>query len=236
MARGRFVALGILIAVAAGCRSTNDEAIDVSYNLLVSGADRDVQEGQYDLAIRKLERAAALRPEEPEPPFRLGNTLVKRALRPDVDAETRRAFITRALAQHEVARRKAPRQALYQYAVGRDYVLLERPTDALPPLELARALAPDIPYIDARFGDAYRQMKDYPKALEFYRSGLTKPQERLATTELHEGIGETYAAQGQIDEAVKELDLARQSAGREHAKRLAQRIEALKAPASRPAP
>ena len=233
MVRAALAGLAAAI-LAAGCRSLEQEAIDVSHNMLLSGAGKDVQNKRYHAAINKLEKAAALKPDHAASHFRLGNVLVLRARDPEVNEEAFRNFVSRALTHHLKALELAPEIAQVHYYVGQDLILLGRPAEAIAYLEKAQELDPHAPFIDARLGDAYRLMKEFDLAETHYRAGLAKPPKALATMELHEGLAETFAAQGRTDEALQELELARKSAtSPDHLKRLEKRIQELKGP---PAP
>jgi tetratricopeptide (TPR) repeat protein len=236
MTRHVSVLSGLGAAVlAAGCASQEEYVIDVAHNSLYHSAEQDVQNRQYDSAIRKLEQAARYKPNEARTHFRLGTVLFLRGMLPDAAGEARQQYLARALAAHEVCRQLAPQEPVYAYSVGRDLVFLGRPTEALAPLAEAQDLAPDVPFIDVALGDAHRLLKQYDEAAACYRAGLTKPAQPAATVGLHEGLGETLLLQGRPEEALRHLDLARKSAlSSEDARRLAARIEAVKPPATRP--
>ena len=223
----------VAVVIAAGCRNLEEEAITVSHSALLHGAQEDLDEKRYDGAIRKLERAAALKPDDSRAHLNLGHALVVRARQDDVNAEARAAFLSRALTAHRTALELRPTSPQRHYFVGRDLLLLGRPAEAVAHLEKAQELDPKVPFIDARLGDAYRAMKEYDLAIEHYRAGLARPPQRLATMELHEGVGETLAAQGEIDDALKAFALARKSApSARHIKRIEKHIAALSTPAT----
>jgi tetratricopeptide (TPR) repeat protein len=54
-------------------------------------------------------------------------------------------------------------------AIGEAYVALDKPKDALAPLERARDLAPDAPGIYTALGDAYKKLGEDAKAADAYR-------------------------------------------------------------------
>lgn len=225
------VFLAVALALAAGCRTPEQRAPDLLHNILLAGAEKDVNNGQYDRAIHKLRQATALKPEEARTHLLLGNTLVERALQPDANEEAREKLVSQALEAHQTALRLAPKSPQANYHVGRDLILLGRPAESIAYLEQARRRHPTVAYIDARLGDAYRLMNQYDLALQEYRTGLDKRPEPRAAMELHEGIAETHAAQGRTAEALAAFDLARKSAVTDaHRKRIEKRMAELQAP------
>jgi len=224
----------LIITIAAGCQTPEQRALEVSHNLLIAGAQKDVRAGRLDAAIHKLRRAVNLKPEDAVARFSLGNVLARRAEEPDVSAEALTTLVTEALEHHTAALRLVPDSAQAHYHVGRDLILLGRPAEAVGYLEAARKRDPNAPFIDARLGDAHRLMKQYDLALEHYRAGLTKRPKPLAAMELHEGLADTYLATGKPVDALAALQQARKKAPtRAHLKRIEKRIEELH---NKPAP
>lgn len=227
-------ALAIILALA-GCRATDEErAIEVSHNLFLAGAERDIKNGNVDAAIRKLDRAVALKPDHARSHFKLGNALVLRALQPDMSEGVREEYVTRALTHHRTALEMRPDSAQANYHVGRDLVLLGRPDEAIPHLEAAQAIDPHSPFIDAQLGNARRLMKNYEQAVQHYEAGLKKRAKPVATMQLHEGLAETYLAQAKRAAALAEFDVARRKAtSQHHRKRIEKRIAEVKADSGR---
>jgi len=96
-------------------------------------------------------------------------------------------------------------------AMGTVYLRLEQWDAAIPFLEkaIANLLYATPHYALNNLGDAYREKKEYGRAIEFYRKAL---REDPGFVEAHRGLGLTYMAIGDYGAAVSSLETALQFA------------------------
>ncbi len=107
------------------------------------------------------------------------------------------------LVQHIVER--SPNSITFQAMLAMCYMRLNRPADAVPPLEKALQIDREQTSALAMMGDALTQLNRLDKAIEYYRAAISLDKKNA---ESHAGLADALHKSGKVDEAVEHYKTA----------------------------
>lgn len=155
-------------------------------------AEGDALRQNFDGAVKELQTALELRPNEPELHDALGEVYFDSQDNDNAESELKKALALDPSRTHAL------------YLLGRLYIQQRETEKALPYLERALRLQPDLAEANSLLGTAYLRMGQYSKA-------IPKLQKAAATDHygnVHYQLYEAYRKLGQPELAKKELALS----------------------------
>lgn len=149
--------------------------------------------GQYTAALREFLEAEKLTPEDPRVHFLLGISYHGKGLS------------DMAIVQFQKSLALKPNNSEVHNYLGAIYLDMRRWDDAIAQFKMALAnILYDTPAASLyNLGRAYHEKRDYVSALKFYSEALEKDPDTVLSPLIEKGIGITWLAKGEAEEALR---------------------------------